>query len=170
MLRHRIAQVIRIGLSASLSFGCAEVIDLPSPPATPTFDYAIVPGQRIGPVALGMPASQLLQALGPPENSNRMANASVNRWGSKGVSAVILDENGRVHTTTALDNRYATAGGLRVGASDLEVRSLMGRPDNVFEDVLDSYSYCYQQGIVFAFYGTKTVTWIIVRPKNSCNR
>ena len=122
---------------------------LPIPAAQPVFDSQIVPGQRIGPVALGMSSTQLLQAAGSPATSNHVGDVTAARF-SNGIDVNVRDGDSRVTSVSTTESRYATPDGLRVGVSELEVRARRGAPAGVLDEQgMDRY-LCYP-GMWFGF-------------------
>src|SRR5262245_7807256 len=110
--------------------GCAstEQAELPQPPAQPVFDRVIVPGQRVGPVALGMQAAQLLQSLGAPvRSSHDFSDGSWNTF-SNGMAVFVRDSDNRVSMINIESAEFATEHGVGVGSSEIEIRSRMGAP------------------------------------------
>ena len=84
----------RIHLAAALAVALAACgsnrpADEPPPP-TGRNDNLIVPGQRIGKVAVGMPARQLVNAAGSPKDSSRLGKGFVSDFGD-GLVAVVND-------------------------------------------------------------------------------
>ena len=114
---------------AALLAGCGggEVV-LPTPTAAPSFDRVIVPGQRMGPVSLGMSGAQLLQALGSPvESHSSFSDGTWNRF-SNGLSAFVRHSDTRVSMIVTGEDGYATAQGAGIGSSELEIRTRLGTP------------------------------------------
>lgn len=140
---------------------------LPAPPAEATFDSAIVPGQRIGPVALGMSGPQLLQAAGSPRTSNHSMDVTSAQF-LNGVEVSVRDRDNRVTSASTADGRYATADGLRVGASELEVRSFQGKPADELGASGSSHYLCYP-GVWFGISpGSNRVNAIGIAPGKAC--
>jgi len=110
--------------------GCASAPgqgDVPTPPPSPMFDELIIPGQRIGPVAIGMAGADLLKALGPPRQSFHSAKATHNHFGN-GLWVTVRDTDNKVVGIGTSDPRYRTKDGLRVGATEFEIRAHLGVP------------------------------------------
>ena len=135
---------LRFPLAACLALlvaaGCSSTRD----PNTPVFDNLIVPGQRIGPVSLGMPAKGLVQAAGSPKETRRLPNRTVSEF-ADGLVAVTRDSDLRVISIGTRDPWYATADGIRAGSSELEVRTHLGATPQVVEDRRNPRirTYCY---------------------------
>jgi hypothetical protein len=143
-------RTIIVAMLALLLGACASAPPpLPPPPTTaPVFDHLIVPGKRIGPVSIGMSAKQLLDALGAPKSTYRFTDASSNEF-SNGIEAVVDDATlqvWRVQVQLASPgaSAYATAEGVGMGLTDLEIRARLGNPDSVETiNELNSRRYCY---------------------------
>ena len=104
---------------------------MPTPPPAPIFDTLIVPGQRIGPIAVGMPGTQLLAALGSPVESMHLPWSETQVRFSNGLLATVRDSDNRVPYAVVNDARYATKEGTRVGLTEFEVRTRQGLPRSV---------------------------------------
>src|SRR5579872_3917943 len=82
-------------------------------------DHQIVPGQRIGPVTLGMTAADLYRVMGEPKSSFTYNNGGSTYGWSDGLS-VSIQPNGRVDSITvgtAASGLYKLSG-LTVGSSN----------------------------------------------------
>lgn len=122
---------------------------LPTPPEQPIHDTLIVPGKRIGPVSLGMTASQLFQTMGSPISSFQYDDGRSDNTFSGEIIATVHNNN-KVCKVRTYSSRYATEKGLKVGSSALEVRAVMGSP-RIVNDVETCFWYKYS-GIDFNFY------------------
>jgi hypothetical protein len=76
-------------------------------------DNLIVPGERVGPIALGMTEAQLAGAMGGPGALQHQGTITIYSWGQ--VTAEIADNSPGVETITVNDQRYDTPGHVRVG-------------------------------------------------------
>jgi hypothetical protein len=109
---------MRALLFALIAASCAAG---PRPVLPPIYDNAIVFGQRIGPVSLGMSEAQLVSTVGEPSSSvdyKGFRSSGPSRRGlvySKLGLSVVL-EDGTVVRISPSDNRYSTASGIRVTA------------------------------------------------------
>jgi len=104
-----------IGLFALVAASCGAS---PKPVMPPIYDDAIVLGQRVGPVSLGMSEAQLVSAVGEPTNK---VDYSAFRPGRSGyvyskVGLSLVMEDGTVVRISPSDNRYSTKSGIRVGS------------------------------------------------------
>jgi len=135
--------------------GCAggetRSISAPLPGCATANDTLIVPGCRIGPIAVGMTEADLLRAIGSPERSSPLGS-------HQGVSVTIYEYEGRglrawvrgdrVNEVWTSDARYATEKGVKVGSSELELRVALGQPSwsRPFSYAVrgnNSVGYCY---------------------------
>lgn len=109
-------------LSALLAAGLAA-----APQAfAQTRDYIIVPGERVGPIELGMSEMQLLMAVGSPDTMLMQGTDTLYSWGT--LTARIGKASGGVEEITLNDPGYQTQGRVHVGSADLAVTSMMGQP------------------------------------------
>jgi hypothetical protein len=113
--------------------------------AAPVRDTLIVPGERVGPVALGMSPAELAQAVGSPGDPQRQGSATIYSWGQ--IVAEIGDASSGVALITVNDSRYETATHIRVGLAGLAVTGVLGPPANTTT----------QQGLVALAYDGMTV-------------
>ncbi len=123
---------------------------LVEPPTAAPRDEMVVPGGRIGPIALGMSAATLFNTLGTPDESNRFKDAQAIHYKSVGLRTTVLDSYQQVINVHTDEPRYATAEGIRVGASELEVRAKLGPPVSTStfgEGELFRQMMCYGTGL-----------------------
>ena len=140
---------IRINVFAKLNFplgalilfaflsGCATSSSY-SPAAAPTFDKLIVPGKRIGPIALGMPQADVLKILGLPLKSTVHDDGHSSYFYADLL--VFITKDSRVYRVNTDSPEYATADGIRVSMTEPEVRAKRGKPKRVYTD---SYQLVY---------------------------
>jgi len=166
---HQSIRVLRSLLLAVLVVGCAAMdrrVTMPPPGCSPNNDTLLVSGCRIGPVALGMTEAELLKFVGPPARSRAYedVNGSMYSYDDLELWAKVI--NGRVSeisigivSRVGGLSRYATAEGIRLGSTELEVRAKMGQPSwRIFQgEVPDAdmqwWSYCYQDGTLVRLAG-----------------
>lgn len=170
MLRCLSAAVL---FSSALLTGCASVPPLPAPPnQLPPDDSLIVPGTRIGPVAIGMTSKQVLQAKGTPSNSIfRYTDAAVYPYDQNKYSVVVDDATQQVWRVTTFSDQYQTAEGVGVGSSELEMRANLGNPDSSTNwDKADppTYLYCYDKGLGIYIFMGKISKISVFHPGNTC--
>lgn len=89
-------------------------------------DALIVPGERAGPIALGLSESDLVKVAGVPGLTLRQGNETVYSFGR--VTAQIGDPSAGVDLITIEDTRYETADHLRMGLAAPVAMSLLGQP------------------------------------------
>ncbi len=127
--------------------------------ANPIGDGLIVPGQRIGPIYVGMDVRLLYQTMGEPRESMPSADGVTYDFGG-GLAAIVMNTTQRVYRITANSTNYATKEGIRVGLSDLAVRALDGNPYRATPDQELNFM-CYLQGIRLVLRGGR-ILWIDV--------
>ena len=132
------------GLAVALIAGCGSNPPGDAPPQGRN-DNLIVPGQRIGKVAVGMPAKDLVHAAGRPKDSTRTAKGSMISDFGDGLVAVVSDAELRVVTVGTSDPWYTTVEGIRAGSSELEVQALLGKAQSIYEErgKPSIKTYCY---------------------------
>lgn len=123
-------------------------------------DNLIVPGQRIGPVYLGMSPEVLLAALGPPDWSRGpSANRIQYGYESRGLYIYVNVRNSRVDGVVTSDSRYRTTKGIQVGDSELELVVGHGSPKWRWHNAHpgdDGYVvYCYSDGTSYDLGGPR---------------
>lgn len=118
-------------LSTFLFSGCATRSSY-SPAAAPIFDKLIVPGKRIGPIALGMPQADVVKILGIPKQTWVDKDGSIYNYPDLDVR--INDKTNSVSSLMTLSSEYATADGIRVGMTEPEVRAKRGKPSRMHKD------------------------------------
>jgi len=89
-------------------------------------DTLIVPGTRIGPVALGMNPAELAASVGVPGDTHHQGLDTVYTWGD--LAAQISDKSPTVDLITVNDPRYETADHIRVGLAALALLAVLGDP------------------------------------------
>jgi hypothetical protein len=111
-------------------------------------DHAIVPGERIGPIALGMTATDLYRAMGEPKRVTHVEGFGT--WFEFGeLSARINDQTQKVSTISVQGGEFATSDGVRIGSSELAVRAAYGGP-SAFRNAGNTTSLCYDRGLYVA--------------------
>jgi hypothetical protein len=89
-------------------------------------DALIVPGQRVGPIALGLSEAELLKVAGVPASTFRQGNETIYAFGR--VTAQIGDPSAGVDLITVDDARFETADHVRLGLAAPVAMSLLGQP------------------------------------------
>jgi hypothetical protein len=92
-------------------------------------DTLIVPGTRVGPIALGMTPDELNASVGVPGTQRQEGAAISYAWGD--VSAQMGQSPAGVDTIIVNDGRYETEDHIHVGLSALAVVVVLGQPPNV---------------------------------------
>jgi len=133
----KIIKLVFISLFALYLAGCANMNPGPSLSAAEVDrlmainDNLIVPGQRIGPLFLGMTEAQLYKKLGDPVTI--LNNGEYTAYYYHGLDVAVLKSTGKVTQVTAESPQYSTSDGIQVGSSLLDVKSKLPLevPDNV---------------------------------------
>ena len=127
----------------------------------------IVPGERIGPIRLGMNESQVIAAMGSPSDRFEYVSGKggvTMSWGKIGVD---IDRNEGTKVINIWGRGYATSSGLSSGSSMSDVKTEMG-PGVFFRFSNGWERLCYSQGITFIFEQPPVVTKILVEKTNPC--
>ncbi|HEV2173615.1 MAG TPA: hypothetical protein VGR71_08610 [Nitrospira sp.] len=164
---------IAVLLSIALQSGCSSAPPLPAPPKQlPPNDDLIVPGNRIGPVAIGMTSKQVLEAKGTPGDSTfRYTDAAVYPYDQNEYSVVVDDVTQQVWRVETSSDEYRTAEGVGVGQSELEMRANLGNPNSATnEDNADppTFLYCYDKGLAIYTFRGKIFKISVFNPGNTC--
>jgi hypothetical protein len=103
-------------------------------------DNLIVPGERVGPIALGMTEAQLAAAMGGPGEVLHQGSATTYSWGQ--VAAEIGDNSRGVEMITVNDPRYDTPGHVHVGLAAPAAAAVLGQPKKkTSTQGLDTFDY-----------------------------
>lgn len=103
-------------------------------------DNLIVPGERVGPIALGMTEAQLTAAMGDPGAVLHQGTITTHSWGL--VTAEISDNSPGVETITVNDPRFDTPGHVHVGLAAPAAAAVLGQPDKKNSTQgLDTFDY-----------------------------
>lgn len=92
-------------------------------------DMTIVPGMRVGPVALGMTADQLNASVGVAGTQRQEGTVATLSWGD--LSAQLGQSPATADTIVVNDGRYETADHIHVGLASLAVVVVLGQPPNI---------------------------------------
>ncbi|HXJ03448.1 MAG TPA: hypothetical protein VNH44_19665 [Micropepsaceae bacterium] len=90
-------------------------------------DMLIVPGTRVGPVALGMNPTELAASVGVPGNTQKQGPDTIYSWGD--LAAEISEKSPTVDLITVNDPRYETADHIRVGLALFTLMAVLGDPE-----------------------------------------
>ena len=108
--------------------------------AAPAADNLIVPGERVGPIALGMTEAQLATAMGGPGAVQHQGTITIYSWGQ--VTAEIADNSPGVESITVNDPRFDTPGHVHVGLAATAAAAVLGQPDKKTSTLgLDTFDY-----------------------------
>src|SRR5581483_336450 len=134
----------RIGL---VLLAMAAMLPAGAQAQTPNDDL-IVPWKRIGPIAVGMSAADLIRALGEPSTITP-GTVEVYTWGA--LTATVTKDKLWTTQVCTFAPRYATAEGIRPGSTESDVIKLLGKPKyaRVFNGFWRfSYSDLYWPGML----------------------
>jgi hypothetical protein len=102
-------------------------------------DNLIVPGERVGPIALGMTQAQLMAAMGGPEVLHQ-GTVTTYSWGQ--IAAEIGDNSPGVDLITVNDPRFDTPGHVHVGLAAPAAMAVLGQPTKkTSTQGLDTFDY-----------------------------
>jgi hypothetical protein len=108
--------------------------------APATSDNLIVPGERVGQIALGMTQAQLAAAMGSPGDVLHQGSATTYSWGQ--VAAEIGDNSPGVDLITVNDLRYDTPGHVHIGLAAVAAAAVLGQPNKkTSTQGLDTFDY-----------------------------
>lgn len=156
--------------SGLLLSSCGSAPPLPAPPKElPPDDSLIVPGNRIGSVAIGMTSKQLLKAKGSPSSSPmRYTDAANYSYDQLRYSVVVDDATQQVWRIATSDGRYRTVEGVGVGQTELEMRADLGNPDQTKDMGNDTFLYCYDKGLAIYIAQNKIIQASVFIPGGVC--
>jgi hypothetical protein len=146
----------------------------PTPFAAPV-DNRVVSGQRIGPIALGMTAAEVLDRMGPPVRGFPDGANSVANWPK--LEAYFFKSEW-VYQVITQDETYVTPEGIHVGTSEFEVTTRLGKPWRSIDRSLRGaivngnpdkhYEFCYESGTGLTFDNLDKVSTITVYIPGKC--
>jgi len=99
------------------------------PVMPPVQDAKIVPGQRVGPVSLGMSPADLLGALGDPDHvgsDGDFPGAKLYFFNARGLQVTV--DGSQVVQIAVNGTQFATQEGIAVGSTELRATALLGSP------------------------------------------
>jgi hypothetical protein len=108
-------------------------------------DNLIVPGQRVGPVYIGMTSKDMKRVLGPPDAAFRLSqNIYAYRWGDWKNPRwwVYTSRGGAFRIDTALDH-FKTVDGIGTGIPEEKVTAKWGRPKRLIIQAGNRHILCY---------------------------
>ncbi|MGC1252693.1 MAG: hypothetical protein WA889_17765 [Xanthobacteraceae bacterium] len=113
-------------------------------------DHLIVPRERIGPMTLGMSATELAQMMGSP-SSRRPGEVDLYSW--RDLTATVTKNGLWATQICTFNSAYLTVQGLHVGSTDVSVVAALGKPrySRVFSAWWGpSYSNLYWPGLMIS--------------------
>ena len=138
-------------------------------------DNLIVPGQRIGPIYLGMTAKDLYRTMGTPTSSYSDTSLSLTSYdfgpGNGRNGRPYTDArltNGIVTVITTSERRFHTGNSLTIGSSDLALRATMGNPACTLPGRLGEQEQYLEYRNVSFVVRRGVVTFINVAQNNNC--
>jgi hypothetical protein len=123
--------------------GCGGAAVVHQPVMPPVFDHAIVLGQRVGPVSLGMTTAQLLSAV-PAATKHEYGGTRIGYTSSELKLHAVVDDD-RVVFVAPDDPAYSTADGLHIGGSGGD---LANRPNGSSKRSHGTQSYCFSSTLI----------------------
>lgn len=136
--------------------------------ATSTDQYLVVPGHRMGPIAIGMRLDAVERIFGRPSKVDPTGQTQWYEWKAPEDHlrsiAVETAQNTVVLISLAHDPRYRTTEGLGDGTPLSEVERVLGNPSSVMR--LGGFSIVQYRrvGIGFVTNGAGLVTGILIAP------
>ena len=157
--------------------------DVAAPAAAPAaeislHDKLVVPGERAGPILLGMPLRKLVEVVGEPVSSSPSQvpsgrTALLYRYADpdaspEGRMLVLVREHDATVYSIEIDRieSFHSREGVRYGSSEALVRASFGKPQSVREsgDGEMARAYCYLNGLAVRFGATGKVESLTVFP------
>lgn len=134
------------------------------PVAQQVADSLIVPGERVGPISVGMSTKQLFAVMNDPVETHTLGDngrfGTQYLWGSwaSGLQAS-TDKNGVVTEVTTTQPAFATSDKVQIGSSSLMVTAILGRPGTSYQTLYRCSANasfhcainCYKSGLEIAF-------------------
>ena len=134
-------------------------------------DNVIVPGQRIGKIAIGMSADKLRETLGKPAEESKDINFDTwYAWPNLLMRVFVKTSLNTVYQVAIVEGaiQYKTAEGVGLGSLVSEMRLKLGtRNREIYDDIMRDTYYCYRAGISLSAKQSKgTITSIRVFSPN----
>lgn len=171
------AIALSLVLAAAGCAGASRRAMPPPPTELPVDDGAIVPGKRVGNVAIGMTGTQLLQAKGHPSSPVDWGGYTGYSYfqpdGKLDMTVLVDDDTQQVIAVIAQADRYRVQGS-NFGTADgvLEMRAALGKPASQEErgnEQLPMTLYCYASGVGVQIQGSGRINDIAVfLPGDTC--
>ena len=146
--------------------------------AVPIRDTSIIPGERAGPILLGMSLQKLIEVVGEPVSSTAARipsgrSALLYRYADPGASPdgallVMVRETDQTVYSVQLDRieSFQTREGVRYGSSEARVRASFGKPQSIQESSTGELAraYCYLIGLAVRLNASGNVESLTVFP------
>ena len=181
-LRHVFAFALLVTLAACAAPKKSES-DISKPPPAPAEEVSIrdkfvVPGERVGPILLGMSLRKLVEVVGEPVSSaaSRIPggrSALTYRYADPdaspdGALLVMVREYDQTVYSIQIDGieSFRTREGVRYGSSEALVRASFGKPQSVQQSGAGDVprAYCYLSGLAVRLNATGHVESMTVFP------
>jgi hypothetical protein len=151
-----------------------------APPAAevPIRDKLVIPGERVGPILLGMSLRKLVEVVGEPVSSSAARipsgrSALLYRYADPdaspdGAMLVMVRETDQTVYSVQLDRieSFQTREGVHYGSSEALVRASFGKPQSLQEPGAGEIArtYCYLSGLAVRLNATGHVESLMVFP------
>ena len=146
--------------------------------AVPIRDKFIIPGERAGPILLGMSLQKLIEVVGEPVSSTAARissgrSALLYRYADPdaspdGALLVMVRETDQTVYSIQLDRieSFQTREGVRYGSSEARVRASFGKPQSIQESGAGEIAraYCYLSGLAVRLNTSGNVESLTVFP------
>lgn len=153
--KHLVLSAVLVGTAMLGACGSAPPPIPPEPKQLPPADDQIVPGQRIGPIALGMTSKQLIDVMGHPHDTIQWGSYltyNYYRGTTPGLTVAVDNDTQRVFRIMASRGSgfEVTGTELRTSQGEAEMRAELGKPEsdeNIGNSEAPMYRYCYPNGL-----------------------
>ena len=157
----------------------ARAAAAPAPAAeVPIRDKFVIPGERVGPILLGMSLGKLVEVVGEPVSSSAShipsgRSAMLYRYADPdaspdGALLVMVREYDQTVYSIQIDRieSFQTREGVRYGSSEALVRASFGKPQSIQESGTGEIprAYCYLTGLAVRLNATGKVESLMVFP------
>ena len=175
-----VALLLALGACATPKKAESDAPRAAPPPAAevPIRDRFIIPGERVGPILLGMPLQRLIEVVGEPVSSTAARipggrSALLYRYADPdaspdGALLVMVREADQTVYSVQLDRieSFQTREGVRYGSSEARVRASFGKPQSIQESGAGQMprAYCYLIGLAVRLDATGNVENLTVFP------
>mgnify|MGYP001157804277 FL=1 len=144
----------------------------------PIRDTSIIPGERAGPILLGMSLQKLIEVVGEPVSSTAARipsgrSALLYRYADPdaspdGALLVMVRETDQTVYSVQIDRieSFQTREGVRYGSSEARVRASFGKPQSIQESSTGELAraYCYLIGLAVRLNASGNVESLTVFP------